>query len=437
MRTALALAGVTAVLRDLLNDGIINHNVSGVLGSTVVVSALPPDRVVEANSAEHAQINLFLHQVTPNTGWRNEALPCRDSGGRNRLTNPPLALNLHYLLSTYSGGDLHSEILLGYAMQLLHETPVLTRDAIRAALMPSPDVGTTLPPALRALADSGLDRQIEMIRIVPEHLNTEEISKLWTAMQTHYRPTAAYQVSVVLIEALQPARSPLPVLSRGEVDSGTQRDAGVKVNANLLPPEPFIESIAPDTGQVAAETGDTLIVSGRNLDGVAGQYRLRLSNARLGIELESGPETGTASALSVRFDVPTVPAGAYTVSLRLLKAGEPRPRVTNLLALVIAPKITGGLPAAAQLDVNGNLTLTPTCAPEVSPNQRVSLILGAHEVLADSFAAPISTPSFTFSGLTPDRYWVRLRVDGVDSLLVRQSAGNPPAFAGPQIEVQP
>ena len=31
---ALAIAGVTAVLRDLLNDGIVNHNVSGILGST-------------------------------------------------------------------------------------------------------------------------------------------------------------------------------------------------------------------------------------------------------------------------------------------------------------------------------------------------------------------------------------------------------------------
>ena len=46
MSSALAIAGVTAVLRDLLNDGLINHNVSGLLGSTVTVSALPPDRVV-------------------------------------------------------------------------------------------------------------------------------------------------------------------------------------------------------------------------------------------------------------------------------------------------------------------------------------------------------------------------------------------------------
>ena len=141
MSTALAIAGVTAVLRDLLNDGLINHNVSGVLGSSVTVSVLAPDRVVPANGTESSQINLFLYLVTPNPGWRNEGLPSRDADGPQRLTNPPLALDLHYLLSAYSGGDLHAEILLGYAMQLLHEMPVLTREAIRTALNPSPGVG--------------------------------------------------------------------------------------------------------------------------------------------------------------------------------------------------------------------------------------------------------------------------------------------------------
>lgn len=225
MSSALAIAGVTAVLRDLLNDGLINHNVSGVLGSTVTVSTVPPDRVVPTNGTESSQLNLFLHQVTPNTGWRNEGLPSRDGSGRHRLSNPPLALNLHYLLSAYSGGDLHAEILLGYAMQLLHEMPVLTRQAILTALNPSPVVGTALPPALRALAESGLEHQIEQIKITPEYLNTEEMSKLWTATQSHFRPTAAYMASVVLIEATEPVRSPLRRCSRAGRWSATASGA--------------------------------------------------------------------------------------------------------------------------------------------------------------------------------------------------------------------
>ena len=213
--SALAIAGVTAVLRDLLNDGLINHNVSGVLGSTVTVSVLPPDRVVPANGSESSQLNLFLHQVTPNTGWRNEGLPSRDGSRPSRLSNPPLALNLHYLLSAYSGGDLHAEILLGYAMHLLHEIPVFTRQAIRTALTPVPDYRVRRYSARSPTR--GWRDQVEQIKITPEYLNTEEMSKLWTATQSHFRPTAAYMASVVLIEATEPVRSPLPVLSRGPV----------------------------------------------------------------------------------------------------------------------------------------------------------------------------------------------------------------------------
>ncbi|MDB5970545.1 MAG: hypothetical protein JWQ90_2995 [Hydrocarboniphaga sp.] len=439
MSSALAIAGVTAVLRDKLNDGVVNGNVSGILGTTVTVSALPPDQVVSASGSETSQLNLFLHKVTLNTGWCNEGLPSRDTAGQTRLSNPPLALNLHYLLSAYSGGDLHGDILLGYAMQLMHETPVLTRTAIRTALVPSPDVGLDLPPALRALADSGLDQQIEQIRITPEYLNTEELSKLWTAMQSRYRPSAAYQVSVVLIQATQPARSPLPVLSRGKVDAVTHREAGIKVQPDLLPPYPYIESIAPDTAQIAAEMGDRLIVSGHNLDGSAGQYRLLLSNAKLGVERELGPEADPASALSVPFDLNdpnNIPAGTYAATLKLLKVGELQARTTNAAALVVAPKITGGLASPIHLDAAGNLTLTPTCTPPVRPEQRVSLILGGYEVVADSFTTATTTPSFTFAKLPVGEYWVRLRVDGIDSLLVKRTVGEVPSFIGPRIEVQ-
>ena len=221
MSNALAIAGVTAVLRDLLNDGLINHNISGLLGSTVTVSALPPDRVVPVNGTESTQLNLFLHQVTFNTGWRNHALPSRDGSGTQRLSNPPLALDLHYLLSAYSAEELGSEILLGYAMQLLHEVPVLDRRAITTALTPSPSVDTSLPPALRALAECGLADQVEQIKLVPDPLSSEEMSKLWTAVQSHYRPSAAYIATVVLIESTKPTRPTLPVLTRGPVDPVT------------------------------------------------------------------------------------------------------------------------------------------------------------------------------------------------------------------------
>lgn len=214
MSTALAIASVTAVLKDLLHNGLIDHDLVSSVGD-VKVSALPPDRidVTETNGASH--LNLFLYQATPNIGWRNVGLPSRNSNGQ-RLTNPPLALDLHYLLTAYGAKDLHAEILLGYAMQLLHETPVLTRDAIRTALKPPTvvDAGGDLPAEMRSLFESELSEQVEQIKIVPQAINFEELSKLWTAFQARYRPTAAYQASVVLIESRQSTRNALPVRAR-------------------------------------------------------------------------------------------------------------------------------------------------------------------------------------------------------------------------------
>ncbi len=209
MSNALAIASVSAVLKDLLNNAAIDHQLSNVVGE-VKVSALPPDRVLVEGTPETSRINLFMYQVTPNQGWRNVDLPSRDSSGE-RTASPPLALDLHYLVSAYGASEFHAEILLGYAAQLLHETPVLTRDAIRRTLAPASPVTSVLPPPLDTLTASELADQVEQIRVTPETMSLEEISRLWGAIQSHYRPTAAYQASVVLIESRRSVRSALPV----------------------------------------------------------------------------------------------------------------------------------------------------------------------------------------------------------------------------------
>ena len=97
MSNALAIASVTAVLKDLLNNGIIDHQLSGVVGE-VTVSALPPDRLLVAGEAETSRINLFMYHVAPNAAWRSVGLPSRSSKG-DRTANPPLALDLYYLVT--------------------------------------------------------------------------------------------------------------------------------------------------------------------------------------------------------------------------------------------------------------------------------------------------------------------------------------------------
>jgi hypothetical protein len=431
--TALAIAGVTAVLRDLLNDGLINHNVSGVLGSSVTVSVLPPDRVVPTDGSEASQLNLFLHQVAPNPGWRNEGLPSCDPSGRLRLANPPLALNLHYLLSAYSGGDLHAEILLGYAMQLLHETPVLARQAIRTALNPSPAVGTALPPALRALADSGLENQIEQIKITPEYLNTEEMSKLWTAIQSHFRPTAAYMASVVLIEATEPVRLPLPVLSRGPVDPISHRDRGVVVEPSLVPPLPTLEAVVPPGRQPVARLGETIDLRGHHLDGTG--RTVLLTNDRF--EIDQGiAAMATGGAGLVQFSIAIAaaadfPVGIYRVGARVQRPGEAQPRETNRLAMTLAPEITG-LPINVTRDGAGAASFTLNFRPVLRAGQQVALVLGQQEFAPQAFTAPVGALDFVIADAPVGSHLARLRIDGIDSPIIDRSV-DPPIFLNRRI----
>ena len=424
MSSALAIAGVTAVLRDLLNDGLINHNVSGLLGSTVTVSALPPDRVVPANGTESTQLNVFLHQVTFNTGWRNHALPSRDGSGAQRLTNPPLALDLHYLLSAYSAEELGSEILLGYAMQLLHDVPVLDRKAITTALTPSPTVGTTLPPALRALADCGLADQVEQIKLVPDLLSSEEMSKLWTAVQSHYRPSAAYVATVVLIESTKPTRPTLPVLTRGPVDPLTQLERGVVVQADLLPPFPTIHTAVVANGQPAATVGATVELTGHHLDGA--NPVILLSHSRFEIN-QAVPAAGGGSSTKASFTVPSVPAGLYRLAMQVIRSGESTPRTSNTLALVIGPEITTAMPMSVARDGSGVATIVLSVQPQIQPGHSVSLLLGTQEVAAGPITAATGTLSVAVPDAPAGEFLVRLRVDGIDSPIIDRSAV-PPAF---------
>ncbi len=441
MSTALAIAGVTAVLRDLLNDGLVNHNVSGVLGSSVTVTVLAPDRVVPPSASEASQVNLFLYLVTPNPGWRNDRLPSRDASGRLRLTNAPLALDLHYLLSVYSGGDLHAEILLGYAMQLLHEMPVLTRDAIHTALNPSPDVGTSLPPALRALADSGLEDQVELIKLTPQYLNTEEMSKLWTAMQSHFRPTAAYTASVVLIEAQRAARSALPVLSRGPVDPVNGRDRGVVVVPSLLPPLPMLTAAVPPARQPVAAIGDTIALQGHHLEGSSREVLLTNDRFEIEVTIPALPPLSPAVAtdalieFSLEGQAAALPVGVYRVAARLVRPDEDDPRETNRIALTLAPRMTN-LPLSVARAGDGSASFTIEFTPELRAGQSAVLVLGQTEYLPQGSGSPATELTFLIPNAPLGSHLARLRIDGIESPIIDLSAEPPaiPTFLDQRVE---
>lgn len=196
--SSLAIATCTAVLKDLLDNRLVQRDIASIVGD-VIVTALPPDRI-QTGSEERAQLNLFLYRVTPNTRWRGE--PAGRGGANGREVSSGLALDLHYLLSAYGAQDLQQEVLLGYAVQVFREAPRFTEERIRTALGAMSQNGATGSRVARAVAAAtDAPTWIGNIEVVPEFQSLEDVSKLWSALQARYRPSVTYKVSMVVIDA--------------------------------------------------------------------------------------------------------------------------------------------------------------------------------------------------------------------------------------------
>jgi len=436
MSSPLALAAVSAVMRNLLDNGMVD---AGPAVGSVTVTAVAPDSIKLDDPALGPRLNLFLYRVSPNQGWRNAGLPAYDAAG-TRLTNPPLALDLHYLLTAYAKSDFQAEILLGYAMSVLHERPVLDRAAISTALSPSPLGPSILPPAFQALAAADLADQAEAVTLTMEPLDTEEMSRLWSAIQSHYRPTAAYVASVVLIQSTKPTRAALPVLSRGPVDPVTLAEHGVFVQPDLSPPLPTVYAVTPPGHQPSALLGDTVRVSGFHLDGTAvvARFGHPLLTTPIDIPL---PNNVDPDGLDVTLPTGGVadlawPAGVWSVTIELQRPGEAVTRSSNVSAMVLAPSPVLAPPPTVTRAASGDVTVLLDLHPAVRPSQQVTVALGGIVATADPRPATTDQLTFRFGGVPDGLQWLRLTVDGAESHLVDHAVA-PPAFDASQTVLVP
>lgn len=191
MSNIVMFAAVTAILKNTLENALVQQAATTGVGDAAVTT-LPPDRVV-TGADERPQLNLYLYRLTPDTGWKQRA---RTDSQLTQQTQE-LALKLHYLLSVYSERDFQAEILLGVAVQCLQACTPISSVRIGTAL-DALNLRKSGHAALNALARSAASTRLEQINITPEFLSTEEHAKLWGAFQAHARLSVAYQVSVLL-----------------------------------------------------------------------------------------------------------------------------------------------------------------------------------------------------------------------------------------------
>ena len=113
-------------------------------------------------------LNLFLYQVTPNQGWRNEraavAYDSNGTPGHQPAARARPALPAHRLRREPTSTPRSCSAT---RCSCCTSGPVLDRAAIRTALDPSPLGPSILPPAFPALAASDLADQVESVKITP------------------------------------------------------------------------------------------------------------------------------------------------------------------------------------------------------------------------------------------------------------------------------
>lgn len=409
MSNARVIAAVTATLRNLLFTQVplVDADLGG-----LQVTTDPPD--VAPKNSDSAQINIFLYHASINPALRNIYPP---QGRPGEMPTPPLALNLHFLVTAYGRSehdlDAVSHRALGAAMLVLHDHPVLGTREIKEAL---------------SNVDPGI--QLERLRITPIPLNVDEISKLWTMFQKPYRVSIAYEASVVLIDSRRTAPAPLPVLRRGPEDRGPE------ATTRLVP---SLTGLEYPRSQSAVRLGERVGIAGDNLDGGDAivfarpdpdEEDLVFQPAGLSVEGVLGlniPNNDAAMAEwwpgfhNVRISPPATPPGS---------------RDSQSLSLALAPQITvSPLTATA-----GEVEFTLTCAPRIRVGQSVILLVGTRQVAiaADTIETPPDKTKPTklkvkVEGLLAGPHVVRLRVDGVDSIPA-VDAGTPavPSFDAAQ-----
>jgi hypothetical protein len=417
MSDFLAVAGVTAVLRWLLREAITGSGVDAAVGAAPTISALPPDRIV-VGTTEVPQVNIFMYHVSLNSGWRNVGLPEYDSGG-NRVSMPPLAIDLHFLLSAYGPNELDGEILLGWAIQIMHEQPVLTPDLVQTAL----SAIATTPGATaedQRVGLSTLATQAELIKLSPQALSTEEVYRLWPAFNAHYRATAAYLATVVLIQRPRPLR------------------AGIRVQTRNILVQPLDRPVIEDVSPALVATGEQLLITGH--------YFVGESAADTVVTFDDGASVtpDTVQDAAVRVTIPaTLLAGMRGVRItrRVMfgSPGDPHQGIqSNLATFIVLPTLVTP-PTSTHLGT----TLTLTVNPPVGRQQRATVLIGGQsiEIGARPASAPATSTTLAFpipAGFAPvpaPGAVLRVSIDGAESRM-QPNPAPPPAFI-PLIVVNP
>lgn len=134
------------------------------------------------------RVSLYMYRATVNEHLRNQPLGARPSDAP-----PPLALDLHFLLTVWSDKVEDELRIMGWTMLKLHTHQIL---------------------GASDLTEEGKFGPDEVIHVIPAELSNEDLMRIWDAIRRPYCLSASYIARVVRLEDLGTYDPAKPVLAR-------------------------------------------------------------------------------------------------------------------------------------------------------------------------------------------------------------------------------
>ena len=134
------------------------------------------------------RITLYLYRITVNEHSRQLQAP---TGAAARQT--PLGLDLHFLMSAWAGNARDEHTMLAWAIRQLHMFPILDASSL------SPEAGW------------GAN---EVIQVIPAELPTEDVMRIWDALDPAYRLSVSYIARLVRLDPDAPPQGRPVVAAR-------------------------------------------------------------------------------------------------------------------------------------------------------------------------------------------------------------------------------
>jgi len=180
------------MLKGLLWQGISEDaEVRPLVGNEEAILLDSPSETAKDSSN---RLSVFLYQITEDPYMKNA--PMVQGGSANGQAFPPLAPDLHYLVTPFVPQPEGQHLLLGKVMQIFYDSATLTlQDRVTG--------------------------QTEPVRLILNRLTLEEHTRIWDALREPYRLSIAYAVRVPRV-ASQRQRAPARVREHNDHYGATE-----------------------------------------------------------------------------------------------------------------------------------------------------------------------------------------------------------------------